>query len=222
MNAPDLELLEEATERLPLVPVMPEEPVLRLSVEGYHALLKAGIIQDGDPVELLEGFLVQKMGRGPRHERARRILRRLLEKMISDDFFVDEQGAFTTATSEPEPDVFVIRGAIDDYLHRHAAPNELALVAEIADSSVHRDRRWKKRIYAAAGISCYWLVNLVDDCIEVSKEPSGPKKTPAYGHTDVYGPGDEIPVYIDNKEVGRISAADVLGTPKPKRKSKGK
>src|SRR5438045_2309502 len=99
MNASDLDLLEEANERVPLVPVMPEEPVLPLSVEGYHALLKAGIIQDGDPVELLEGFLVPKTTKGPRHERARRLLRRLLEKMISDEFFVDEQGAFTTATS---------------------------------------------------------------------------------------------------------------------------
>jgi hypothetical protein len=110
MNAPDLDLLEEAQERLPLIPVMPDEPVLPLSVEGYHALLKAGIIQDGDPVELLEGFLVPKMGKGLRHELVRRRLVRMLNALIPPGFFVDTQGAATLIDSEPEPDVFVIRG----------------------------------------------------------------------------------------------------------------
>src|SRR5688572_5978607 len=119
-------------------PTMPDEPVLPLTVDAYHALLKAGVLESGDPVELLEGFLVRKMGKGPRHERARRQLRRLLEKLISAEFFVDEQGAFTTGDSEPEPDVFVIRGTLDDYTDRHAGPAETVLVVEIADSSVRR------------------------------------------------------------------------------------
>jgi Putative restriction endonuclease len=217
MNAPSFPSLQEADERLPLVTAMPEEPVLPLSVEAYHALLKAGIIQDGDPVELLEGFLVLKMGRGPKHERARRRLRRLLERIVSDAFFVDEQGAFTTTTSEPEPDVFVIRGTIDDYADRHAAPEELALVVEIADSSVRRDRNWKQRIYARAGIACYWIVNVVDDCVEVFTQPSGPTKKPSFGQTTMYQTGDEIPVVIDGKEIGRIAVAEILGEPKSKR-----
>src|SRR5437763_837785 len=119
MNAPSLPILQEATQRLPLEPAMPEEPVLPLTVEAYHALLKAGIFQSGDPVELLEGFLVQKMVRGPRHEAVRRRLRRMLEKLVSSQFLVDEQAPFTATTSEPEPDVFIIRGAIDDFTERH-------------------------------------------------------------------------------------------------------
>jgi hypothetical protein len=214
MNAPTFPLLEEADQRLPFEPVMPEEPVLPLTVEAYHALLKAGILQDGDPIELLEGFLVPKMGKGPRHERARRILRRLLEKIVPDEFFVDEQGAFTASTSEPEPDVFVIRGTVDDFADRHAGPDELPLVAEISHASLRRDRNWKKRIYARAGIACYWLVNLVEDRIEVSTQPSGPSKKPAYKKTDIYGVDDEVPVVIDGKEIGRISAAKILGGPK--------
>jgi Uma2 family endonuclease len=193
---------------------MPEEPVLPLSVEAYHALLKAGILQDGDRIELLEGFVVLKIGRGPRHERARRVLRRLLEKLMPAGFFVDEQGALTTATSEPEPDVFVIRGAIDDYANRHAGPEEIALVVEIADSSVRRDRVWKKRVYSRAGSRWYWVVNLVDEIIEVYTQPSGPVKKPGYADVSVYKSGKEVPVIIDGQEVGRIAVADVLGEPK--------
>jgi len=213
MNAPSFPALQQAAS-LPLVPAMPEEPVLPLSVEAYHALLKAGILQSGDPIELLEGFLVPKMGKGPRHETARRQLRRLLEKMISDDFFVDEQGAFTTSTSEPEPDIFVIRGVVDDFANRHAKPNEVPLIVEVADSSLGRDRRWKQRVYARAKVPCYWVVNLVDDCIEVFTQPTGSAKQPGYKQTAIYRSGDEVPVVIDGKELGRIAAAAILGKQK--------
>jgi Uma2 family endonuclease len=195
-------------------PVLPDEPVLPLTVSGYHALLQAGELAHGDPVELLEGFLVRKMTKGPRHERARRKLRRLLEKLISAEFFVDEQGAFTTSDSEPEPDVFVIRGTLDDFEDRHAGPAEIALVAEIAHSSLQRDRIRKKRAYARAGIPVYWVVNLVDDCVDVYSQPSGATKNPTFAQTDVYKSGDEISVVIDGKECGTIAVNALLAGPK--------
>src|SRR5687767_12845555 len=105
MNAPTFPPLDESLAYQQVTPVMPEEPVLPLSVEGYHALLKAGIIQDGDPVELLEGFMVPKMGKGHRHELVRRRLMRLLKTLIPAGFFADSQGAATLIDSEPEPDV---------------------------------------------------------------------------------------------------------------------
>jgi Uma2 family endonuclease len=216
MNAPLLPPLP--TPLWQQTPLLPDEPVLPLTVDAYHALLKAGVIEDGDPVELLEGFLVKKMGKGPRHERARRQLRRLLEKLISAEFFVDEQGAFTTGDSEPEPDVFVIRGTVDDYADRHAGPTETVLVVEIADSSVRRDRNLKKRVYGRAGVAQYWVVNLVGDSIEVYSQPSGPTQAPGYAQAATYRVGDEIPVLIDGKEIGKIAATDILGQPRSKGK----
>jgi hypothetical protein len=196
--------------------VMPEEPVLPLSVEGYHALLQAGILQSGDPIELLEGFMVRKMTKGSRHERTRRQLRRHLEKLIQPGYFVDEQGAMTTTTSESEPDVFVIRGDIDDFSDRHAGPDEVALVAEVAESSLHRDRHLKQRVYARAGIATYWVVNLVNDCVEVMTQPSGNVPLPSFGQTAVYRAGDELPVVIAGQQVGTISVAELLAPPKGK------
>ncbi len=122
MNAPAFAILKQADELWAHPAVTPEEPVLPLSVEGYHVLLKAGIIQDGDPVELLEGFLVPKMTKGLRHELARRRLMRRLAALVPLEFFVDTQGAATLITSEPEPDVFVIRGTEEDYADHHAGP----------------------------------------------------------------------------------------------------
>jgi Uma2 family endonuclease len=214
MNAPMMPALP--TPLWQQTPTLPEEPVLPLTVEAYHALLKAGLIEDGDPVELLEGFLVRKMGKGPRHERARRQLRRLLEKLMSDEFFVDEQGALTTGDSEPEPDVFVIRGTPDDYADRHAGPTETVLIVEISDSSVRRDRNLKKRVYGRAGVAQYWVVNLVAECVEVYSQPTGRTKAPGYAGTATYLVGDQIPVVIDGKEVGQVAASAILGQPQPK------
>lgn len=213
MNAPTLPALTETGDGSPLVTVMPEEPVLPLAVEAYHALLKSGVLESSSSVEFLDGFLVPKMVKGPRHERTRRLLRRLLEKMISPEYFVDEQAAFTTTTSEPEPDVVVVRGSIDDFFDRHPTPEELALVVEIADTSLRRDRGWKKRVYARAGLASYWVVNLASDCVEAFSKPSGNSKKAGYAETAVYQRGDSVPVIIAGQAVGQIAVAELLGKP---------
>jgi Uma2 family endonuclease len=213
MNAPAFAIPKQADELWAQQAVTPEEPVLPLSVEGYHALLKAGIIQDGDPIELLEGFLVPKMGKGTRHELARRRLMRRLAALVTTEFFVDSQGAATLMTSEPEPDVFVIRGTEEDYAYHHAGPTETVLIAEISDSSIRRDSNWKKRIYARAGIASYWIVNLVQDCIEVFSSPSGDTAQPTYAQHAIYRAGDDVPVIIDGNKIGVIAASEILGQP---------
>lgn len=192
-------------------PAMPDEPVIPLTVEAYHALIKAGIFEDGESLELLEGFVVPKITKGPMHESARRKLRRAIEALVSGNYFVDEQGAITTSDSEPEPDVFVIRGSIDDFPERHAGPDEVALVAEIADSSLGRDRGKKQRIYARAKMPVYWVVNARDEIVELYTDPSGSVSRPRYRHVESYRSGDEIPVVIDGKEVGKIAVTVIFG-----------
>lgn len=65
--------------------------------------------------------------------------------------------------SEPQPDLAVV--PIADYSHEH--PTESHLVVEVADSSLRKDRQIKAALYAARSVREYWIVNLVDDVIEV-------------------------------------------------------
>jgi Uma2 family endonuclease len=69
----------------------------------------------------------------------------------------------------PEPDLAVVAGAVDDYQTSH--PRTALLVIEVADSSLKQDRLSKARIYAAAGIPEYWIVNLRDEVVEVMRDP---------------------------------------------------
>ena len=49
------------------LPDVPTMPIMRLSVEQHDRMLEAGILWSGDPVELLEGWLVVKTSKNPPH-----------------------------------------------------------------------------------------------------------------------------------------------------------
>jgi Uma2 family endonuclease len=186
------------------------ENIWRLSVDQYHAMIQAGILTEDDPVELLEGWLVTKMSKNPKHRVATRLVRQALERIISPGWYVDSQEPLTTVDSEPEPDVTVVRGETRQYPDRHPGPGDVALVGEVADSSLQRDRSLKKRLYAAARIPVYWIVNLLANQIEVYTEPSGPAEKPDYRQQHNYGLEDTIPVVIDGQEVGRLAVKELL------------
>jgi Uma2 family endonuclease len=193
-----------------LTSAIPSLPILRLSVDQYHKMMRAGILRSGDPIELLEGWLVIKMSKNPPHVYANSRLHDLLSAMVPTEWFVNSQDPITTLESEPEPDASVIRGDRRDYLGGHPAPRDVALIGEVADSSLAYDRGIKKRIYARSAIPVYWIVNLEDRCIEVYTDPTGPADEPDYRQRQIYGENDWIPVFLDGKEMGKLEVKALL------------
>lgn len=190
---------------------IPDDQVIyRLSVEQYHAIAKAGILDNDEPVELLEGLLVQKMTKNPPHTVATQLIQEALRAILPADWRVPAQEPITLADSEPEPDLVVVRGGIRRYLEHHPGPQDLALVVEVADATLRGDRGSKKRTYARAGILIYWVVNLVENQIEVYADPTGPIQTPNYRQQQNYGPADMIPVIIEGREIGRLAVRELL------------
>ncbi len=197
-----------AVDRAP--PAVPSDPIWRFSVREYHEMIRAGILTEGDPVELLDGWLVPKMTKNPPHCVATYLVRRALERIVPQGWYVDSQGAITLATSEPEPDAAIVRGDPRAYVDRHPSPEDVALVVEVADASLHRDRTSKKRLYAQAGIPVYWIVNLVERRVEVYTDPSGPTDEPDYRQQCTFGKSEEVPLVVERREVGRIAASAML------------
>src|SRR6266496_1478704 len=153
----------------------------RFSVARYQRMIETGILTPEDKVELLENYVVLKMPRNPRHDST---IQHMLEKLFPHrpaGWSLRVQSALTLPDSQPEPDFALVRGSAANYAHRHPGPSDTGLVIEVADSSLLRDQRDKTRIYARAGIPLYWIVNLVDQRIEVYGQPSGPTPVPAYG-----------------------------------------
>jgi Uma2 family endonuclease len=189
---------------------LPPEPVLPLSVDQYHAMIRAGALESGAPIELIEGWLVNKMTKSPSHSAATSKARCRLDAIVPAGWSVDVQKPITTSDSEPEPDVAVIRGLREDYIHSHPGPEDVGLLVEVADTSLDRDRRWKQRIYAAARIPIYWIVNLIDRQVEVFSQPSGAAERAEYAECRIYRDGDQIAVVLDGAETGRIAVGDLL------------
>jgi len=191
-------------------PVVPTEPVWRLRVEQYHEMIRTGILTEDDPVELLDGWLVPKMPKSRRHSIATQQARAAIERVVPSGWHVPSQEPVTLPASEPEPDVLVIRGQPGDYPDSQPGPGDVALVVEVADATLRRDRTLKKALYAEARIPGYWIVNLVENHVEVYSEPSGPAERPDYRHRRDFRPDEEVPVSLEGRHVGNVLAAEIL------------
>ncbi|MEG4251548.1 Uma2 family endonuclease [Microcoleus sp. AT3-A2] len=191
------------------VAAIPNDLILRLSIEQYHAIIQAGILTDDDSVELLEGWLVFKMPKNPPHRVTTRLVRTALENILPAGWYVDSQEPITLSNSEPEPDIVVVRGDTRQYLDRHPGAEDIALIIEVSDTTLQRDRTVKKQIYARAGISIYWIVNLVEEQVEVYSQPLVEVEQPDYSQRLDFGRSAVIPIIIEGIEIGAI-AVDAL------------
>jgi hypothetical protein len=186
-----------------------QRTLYRLSVAQYHAMMKAGVLQEGEKVELLEGLLVEKMTRYPPHDGTIALLNRLLMRRISDEWSLRGQSAITTVDSEPEPDLVIAVGPDARYLGVHPVPADVALVIEVADSSVDADRTLSQRIYARARLPIYWIVNIPERQIEVYTQPRA-GRNPAYRQRRDYRPGESVPLILAGEEIGSIPVENIL------------
>jgi Uma2 family endonuclease len=191
------------------VAAIPNDLIWRLSIEQYHAIIQAGILTDDDSVELLEGWLVFKMPKNPPHGATTRLVRTGLENILPAGWYVDSQEPITLSNSEPEPDIVVVRGETRQYLDRHPGAEDIALIIEVSDTTLQRDRTVKKRIYARAGISIYWIVNLVEEQVEMYSQPLVEVEQPDYSQRLDFGRSAVIPIIIEGIEIGAI-AVDAL------------
>ena len=174
----------------------------RISVDEYERMTL-----DDPRVELINGCLVTKMAKKPPHIwTVRALMRDLARHMPAGWFLAKEDPIRIPDFDEPEPDVSVIRGAEEDYQDRIAEGSDVALVIEASDSTLPQDRGGKRSAYAKARIPVYWIVNLVDNRVEVYSHP-GPG---GYQARQDFQPGQDVPVLIAGVDVGRLAVADIL------------
>ena len=144
----------------------------RFTIAEYHRLAELGFFGEDDRVELIKGEIVQMAAKGTPHSVCETLLFRELVKLLDERAMVrGQQPIVIPKDSEPEPDLAIVRNRDDDYLSAHPSPLDVLLVIEIADSSVNYDQKVKLPLYAEAGISNYWIFNLVENCLESYSEP---------------------------------------------------
>jgi Uma2 family endonuclease len=140
----------------------------RLSVAKYEAMVAAGVLTKQDRVELIEGRLVEEMTKHPPHSVTTDLCLDALNAVLPSGWHM-RQGQpvrIPDRDSEPEPDLAVTRGKRTDYLSGHPGASDVAMILEIADSSVKEDRVLATTS-GAGGVPVYWLANIRDRQLEV-------------------------------------------------------
>lgn len=169
---------------LPDVSMFANEPVRRMKRVEYHRLAAEGFFED-EKVELLFGVVVEMTPIDPAHIASTNVLRRLLEGRLGGRATVLSPSAFAASEmSEPEPDLMVV--PTGTYWDEH--PDSAYLVIEIARSSVARDQGIKAMLYGCSEVEEYWIVNHVDDVIEVRRD----RHEGTWRSKSVHGRGERV------------------------------
>lgn len=122
----------------------------------------------GRRTELIHGVVIEKMPKSPLHASIAKLLYDGLHASVPAGFSVRQDQPLTLRDSEPEPDIAIVRGSVQDYRISH--PATAVLVIEIAISSASLDRE-KAALYAEAGVEEYWIVLPVERRVEIHRRP---------------------------------------------------
>jgi Uma2 family endonuclease len=144
------------------------------TIEEYHRMAEAGILHEDDRVELIEGKLIQMAAIGSRHAACVKRLIKLLVREVGDSGVVGAQDPVVLPdSSEPEPDVAVLRPRDDFYAAGHPVPEDVLLLIEVSETSLEYDREVKLPLYARSGVPEVWVVNLSGEEILRYSLPEG-------------------------------------------------
>ena len=143
------------------------------TVDEYQVMLRAGILTEDDRVELLDGELANMTPIGSSHAACVDRLTRILTSLLGQKAIARIQNPVRLSElSEPQPDVTLLVPRPDFYSSAHPGPRDVYLLIEVADTTGDYDRQVKLPLYAGAGISEVWLVDLAARQVEVYREPS--------------------------------------------------
>jgi Uma2 family endonuclease len=142
------------------------------TVDEYHRMIEAGILTSKDRVELLEGQIIQMSPQRPPHAATTQRASDYLKALLTDRAHVRSQLPITLSTSEPEPDIAVVRIDPGAYGNHHPTPNEILLLIEVAHTTLESDRQEKAPIYARANIADYWILDISTHQVYIFRNPS--------------------------------------------------
>ena len=139
----------------------------------YYRAYEMGLFGPTEKLELIRGEVKEKMPQGPRHASAISLVQEalLLPARLAGTFVRCQLPIAIGADSDPEPDFAVVHGTVRDYQQAHPWAADTLLVGEVSDSTLAYDRSEKARLYAEAGISEYWLLNVATGYLEVRRDP---------------------------------------------------
>lgn len=146
----------------------------RFTADEYQAMGRAGILREDDRVELIDGEVLAMSPIGPPHTGTVNRLTRLFSVRVGETAIVQVQlPVRLDPHSEPQPDLVLLKPRADFYGAAAAAPDDILLAVEVAQSSLAFDRGIKADLYARRNVAEYWIVDLVHGTVIRHIDPAG-------------------------------------------------
>lgn len=191
----------------PMAPVGPQP--YRWTCDEYQTLRRARRFNDRR-VMLIDGVILTTPLANPPHNLSVGLIDDWLRMVFTTGYHVRNQMAFDVGTrNDPGPDLAVVVGSRRDFATRQAT--SAVLVVEVADSSLDLDTTTKAELYATAGMSDYWVIDLENCQLLVFRGPaplpSGLGAT-AYRTRQTFGPKDTVAPLAN--PTAMVKVADLL------------
>ncbi len=173
----------------------------KFTAAEYDMMVECGIIGESEKVELLEGEIYVMPPQSRPHVYSVHKAQKRLEAFFTEGYIVFNQSTMPAGTwSKAEPDVAVAAGDWETYLESGGEPP--LLVVEVALTTLATDERTKDRVYAREGIPEYWIVNLVDQLLEVHRAPEGQGDSARYARVALLGLQEDVtPLTHPNRSI---------------------
>jgi len=153
-----------------MVAVFPQKHLT--DIAEWHRMGEAGIFPPDARLELIDGEILHRAPIGFNHAGHVARLIHALTPILHGQAIVNAQNPVQLGDlSEPEPDFLLLRPDPDFYTTRHPKAADVLLLVEVSDTTLRFDREQKRRLYAKHAIAEYWIVNLIDHCLEVYRQP---------------------------------------------------
>ncbi len=162
----------------------PSVALFQFSVEQFVHAYEAGVFGTDARIELIDGQLYTMSPTSEPHAAGVSILIYETRTLMGECWV--RSGAplrLSSTASLIRPDFVVLNRREDRYALSHPTESDVLVLMEVSLSSLDFDRSTKYRKYARAGVTEYWIVNLIDRQIEVYTQPA-PNGT--YLQTRVY------------------------------------
>jgi Uma2 family endonuclease len=143
--------------------------VHRWTREEYERMAAKGLFAPDARVELIDGIIYDMSPQKSPHTTCLHLALRILTLLFPDAYVRVQSPLALGDDSEPEPDLAVVQGAVEDYAVEH--PTTALLVVEVADTSLVHDKERKIPLYARCGIPESWLLNIPAQTLEVYRNP---------------------------------------------------
>ncbi len=142
----------------------------RFDVAAFHKMMEAGVIGEGQHLELIEGVICEMSPMGKKHYTWLATFTRKLVWAFGNQALVVPQAPLQLVDpySQPEPDFVVVKDL--NFKNNVVNAEQAAIVIEVSDATLNVGRAMKLKLYAKNGVREYWIVNVAANQLEVYRE----------------------------------------------------